>query len=209
MSWKLQAINPELDGQEISISQNTIVGRQEGVGLQLQASNISRQHAQLELRDTALWVQDLKSANGTYVNDLRIDADTMLKQGDIVQFANIKFNVLAPTEMSGSRVPQEGMPSLAERAQQVALGEDGLPQQIPVPKPAPLPEHVALNNSVTSQADQAQPFPQPAEPQVVPIQTKSEVEQKVAEKNNANLGLWVLMVLMVLILIACLVWYVA
>jgi hypothetical protein len=45
-----------------------------------------------------LWLQDLNSSNGTFVNDLRIDHETLLKQGDIVQFASLKFSVLEPVK---------------------------------------------------------------------------------------------------------------
>ncbi|ENU59932.1 Serine phosphatase RsbU, regulator of sigma subunit [Acinetobacter guillouiae MSP4-18] len=98
MTWKLQAITGELEGQEVTIDRDMLVGRHQDADLLLQAAEISRRHAAFLLKEDALWVQDLKSSNGTFVNDIRIDQDKMLMDGDIVQFASVKFNVLAPVK---------------------------------------------------------------------------------------------------------------
>ncbi|MEF9957733.1 MAG: FHA domain-containing protein [Acinetobacter sp.] len=99
MTWKLQAITGEFDGQEVAIERDMLIGRHQDADLVLQSAEISRRHAAFLLKDDALWVQDLKSSNGTFVNDIRIEHDKMLKEGDIVQFASIKFNVLAPAKV--------------------------------------------------------------------------------------------------------------
>ena len=99
MTWKLQAITGEFDGQEVAIERDMLIGRHQDADLVLQSAEISRRHAAFLLKDDALWVQDLKSSNGTFVNDIRIEQDKMLKDGDIVQFASIKFNVLAPAKV--------------------------------------------------------------------------------------------------------------
>ncbi len=99
MTWKLQAISGELEGQEVTIDRDMLVGRHQDADLLLQSAEISRRHAAFLLKEDALWVQDLKSSNGTFVNDIRIDQDKMLMDGDIVQFASIKFNVLAPAKV--------------------------------------------------------------------------------------------------------------
>ena len=91
MTWKIQAITSELTGQEIGIDRDMVVGRHQSADIVLQAAEISRKHAAFLLKDQALWVQDLNSSNGSFVNDLRIAQETLLAQGDIVQFANLKF----------------------------------------------------------------------------------------------------------------------
>ncbi|MDB9696237.1 FHA domain-containing protein, partial [Acinetobacter nosocomialis] len=96
MTWKLQAITGEFTGQEISIDRDMLVGRHQDADLLLQAAEISRRHAALLLKDQLLWVQDLNSSNGTFVNDIRIEQEKQLHDGDIVQFASFKFSVLAP-----------------------------------------------------------------------------------------------------------------
>lgn len=98
MTWKIQAITGELTGQEISIDRDMVVGRHQSADIVLQAGEISRKHAAFLLKEQALWVQDLNSSNGTFVNDLRIEHETLLKQGDILQFASLKFSVLEPAK---------------------------------------------------------------------------------------------------------------
>ena len=100
MTWKLQAITGEFTGQEIIVDHDLLVGRGQDADLVLQAAEVSRKHAALVLKDDQLWVQDLNSSNGTFVNDLRIEQDVQLQEGDIVQFAGLKFSVLAPAQQN-------------------------------------------------------------------------------------------------------------
>lgn len=98
MTWKIQAITGEYAGQEISIDRDMLVGRHQEADVLLQSAEVSRKHAVLLLKEQALWVQDLNSSNGTFVNDLRIETESPLQEGDIVQFASFKFSVLAPAQ---------------------------------------------------------------------------------------------------------------
>ncbi|MFT4021525.1 MAG: FHA domain-containing protein [Acinetobacter sp.] len=205
MSWTLQAISDELNGQEITIDHSMVVGRHLDCDIVLQSSAISRRHASFSLQQDGLWLSDLKSSNGTFVNDLRIENDTLLKQGDIVQFANIKFSVLAPatnadiantdSENSHSSLAknmnEQGMPSLTERVAETTLNREGVPQNISIPKPAPIPQNVDLNIK--------------PEPQVIPVNAPpSRVDEEVEQQKNASVGL---ISIIVLILIALIAWF--
>ncbi len=75
MTWKLQEITGET-GQEITVDRDMLVGRHQDADLLLQAAEISRRHAALLLKDQLLWVQDLNSSNGTFVNDIRIEQES-------------------------------------------------------------------------------------------------------------------------------------
>lgn len=61
MTWKLQAITGELEGQEVTIDRDMLVGRHQDADLLLQAAEISRRHAAFLLKEDALWVQDRSS----------------------------------------------------------------------------------------------------------------------------------------------------
>ena len=98
MTWKIQAITSELTGQEISIDRDMLLGRHQSADIVLQAAEISRKHAAFLLKEQALWVQDLNSSNGTFINDVRVEQEGLLKEGDIVQFASFKFSVLEPAQ---------------------------------------------------------------------------------------------------------------
>lgn len=164
MTWKLQALSAELAGQEISIDRDMLVGRHQAADIVLQSSEISRKHAAFLRVEDALWVQDLASSNGTFVNDTRISEQVLLKDGDIVQFASLKFAVQAP--VADQDVPEaqeeaspakqmndQGMPSLKERDASVQLTRDGMPTNVGIPKPAPIPEGIDLNAKTPENMD--------------------------------------------------------
>ncbi|KGT48047.1 MULTISPECIES: FHA domain-containing protein [Acinetobacter] len=212
MTWKIQAISGDLTGQEISIDHDMLVGRHQAADIVLQAAEISRKHAAFLVKEDALWVQDLGSSNGTFVNDQRIDAEALLKEGDIVQFASLKFSVLAPAqevvvepelEQTAERVIEEaeeknaahqmneqGMPELKERDASVQLTRDGMPTNVGIPKPAPIPEGVDLSKATP-------------EPKSIPVEEPvSRVEQAKEEQKNASVGLISLIVLIILAIVA-------
>jgi pSer/pThr/pTyr-binding forkhead associated (FHA) protein len=46
---------------------------------------VSQVHARVSERDGTLWVEDVGSTNGTFVNEKRIDNPVKLKRGDLVR----------------------------------------------------------------------------------------------------------------------------
>lgn len=204
MTWKLQAITGEFTGQEISVDRDMLVGRHQDADLLLQAAEISRRHAALLLKDQLLWVQDLNSSNGTFVNDIRIEQEKQLHDGDIVQFASFKFSVLAPAQENldlpeieaepvQTAVPTQdlsdlGMPSLAERAAETEVRRDGMPQNVSIPKPAPIPEGVDVNEKQPSPVT----FDEPV----------SRVAEEKEQQKNASVGLITIIILVILAVLA-------
>lgn len=69
------------------------VGRQEGVGLTLPSSSVSKEHAEVFEHAGELWVRDLGSTNGTYVNGVQVETATPLGENDILQFAKVVLRV--------------------------------------------------------------------------------------------------------------------
>lgn len=216
MSWKVQAIRGDLQGQELSIDRDMLVGRHQTADIILQAAEISRKHAAFLIKDQALWVQDLGSSNGTFVNDVRIEAETLLKQGDIVQFATIPFSILAyepapvveapviaPAATIAEDVAEEplqktaaqqmndrGMPDLKERDASVQLTRDGMPTHVGVPKPAPIPEGIDLTAKTPA-----------AEQDLNEIPATCQAAEQEAQK-NASVGLISVIVLIILAILA-------
>lgn len=204
MTWKLQAITGEISGQEISIDRDMLVGRHQDADVLLQAAEISRRHAALLLKDQLLWVQDLNSSNGTFINDIRIEQEKQLHDGDIVQFASFKFSVLAPVQeiedlpeievepvntAPSQDLSDQGMPSLTERAAEIEVSRDGMPQNISIPKPAPIPEGVDVN----------------VQPQQTPVafdEPVSRVAEEKEQQKNASVGLITIIILVILALLA-------
>ncbi len=88
------------DKQEVVLDEETIVGRSPSCGLAIDYKGLSRQHAKLTWRDEVLVLEDLKSTNGSFVNDRKITEPTPLKSGDIIGFENIQYTVVLPTKAS-------------------------------------------------------------------------------------------------------------
>jgi EAL domain-containing protein (putative c-di-GMP-specific phosphodiesterase class I) len=68
------------------------VGRNPGLALSLTSDSVSKEHAEIFLRDGALKVRDLGSKNGTFVNSERV-GEGSLQEGDILHFAQVEFRV--------------------------------------------------------------------------------------------------------------------
>jgi len=93
--WSLLADSGPEKGQIIPIKERTEIGRALDCDISILEPSLSRKHAQLSIDNGELIIEDLGSANGTYVNAKRIEKQS-LKDGDILQFHNIKFIINAP-----------------------------------------------------------------------------------------------------------------
>ncbi len=71
------------------------IGRDRSAGLHLLSDRVSAEHAELFRRDGGLWVRDLASTNGTFVNGGRVEGEQRLRGGDLIRFADLEFR-LAP-----------------------------------------------------------------------------------------------------------------
>ncbi len=71
------------------------VGRSAGCDIVLADPSVSRQHAQLDIRDGALVVRDAGSTNGTYVNGKPVQ-EASLRSGDVVSFGKKSLRVERP-----------------------------------------------------------------------------------------------------------------
>jgi pSer/pThr/pTyr-binding forkhead associated (FHA) protein len=62
------------------------VGRGDGCHIQIVDDAVSRQHLQIGIdrEDKIYYARDMRSANGTLINEHRITADTPLTDGDII-----------------------------------------------------------------------------------------------------------------------------
>jgi pSer/pThr/pTyr-binding forkhead associated (FHA) protein len=56
----------------------------------------SAQHARFELKRDGLWIEDLGSTNGTFVNGAQVGSPRLLADGDVVRVGRTDFRVEAP-----------------------------------------------------------------------------------------------------------------
>lgn len=69
------------------------IGRLPDLALCLPSPSVSKLHAEITLQGEQLLVRDMGSTNGTFVNGRRVQDETGLNSGDLLQFANLVFHV--------------------------------------------------------------------------------------------------------------------
>ena len=72
------------------------IGREPECDLQVLDSEVSRRHAKVTIRDGAAWIDDLHSANGTYVNGERIIESFRLAPGDRIDIGEATIELTSP-----------------------------------------------------------------------------------------------------------------
>ena len=84
----------KLQGKRLVFPEREIVvGRDEDCQLRLTSSLVSRRHCVLDVRSDGIWVRDLASQNGTYVNDVAVTVPQLLRAGDILRIGAALFQV--------------------------------------------------------------------------------------------------------------------
>lgn len=87
-------------------AERLVVGRSRSCEVRLQEDSVSRLHAAFVWRDAALYVEDLGSSNGTFVNGRRIDAPCRIKPGDVVRFGALRGTIVGA--QSDAPIAEEG-----------------------------------------------------------------------------------------------------
>lgn len=82
----LTAVSGSLNAFSLPHNRPIIIGRNPQCDVVLSHPKMSGQHAKLWLEHGVVWVQDLNSTNGTFINDVRIQTPSRLNAGDVLQF---------------------------------------------------------------------------------------------------------------------------
>src|SRR5690606_5126676 len=114
--WALKANHTALANRVFPLGENNSIGRSSDCDISLSAAHLSRRHAQLQVVDGLLFVKDLGSANGTFLNGKQV-VEARVKRGDELRFDTLSFGVIGPaddlaktTVRSGSAKPGSSSP---------------------------------------------------------------------------------------------------
>lgn len=91
----LRLVRPDT-GESYDLSSDLTVGREDDNDVVIpnpEGHYVSAHHAEIQIQGRDIFVKDLSSTNGTYVNDRKIGSKR-IRLGDIVEFADIKFEVV-------------------------------------------------------------------------------------------------------------------
>ena len=137
-----------MKGQRLILpDREVIVGRDEDCNMRIASSMISRKHCALQGARNGVWVRDLESQNGTYVNDVAIKEPYLMKPGDVLRIGSSQFQVprakpaASPDGGIGELLDDDISTWLAEEAptESAALPDTtvikGRQPAVPVPKP--------------------------------------------------------------------------
>lgn len=94
-TWQLNALTTALGDLSLTVDDSLSVGRGSDNDVVLGSKEVSRNHAVLSVANAELYVKDLDSSNGTFINDERIESNksTLVKAEDRLGFASFEFQV--------------------------------------------------------------------------------------------------------------------
>jgi len=75
-----------------------VLGRSDAAAIQVDHESVSREHARVTVLGGTCRIADLRSTNGTWVNDKRVE-DTELRDGDLVRVGQTVFKYLTGTNI--------------------------------------------------------------------------------------------------------------
>jgi pSer/pThr/pTyr-binding forkhead associated (FHA) protein len=93
---RLRVVEPaDTQGQIYPVTDEMTVGRAPGCGVVLADDTyVSQLHARIYAQNGEMFVEDLGSTNGTYVNQQRLSGSTKLRKGDRLQIGTTVMEVV-------------------------------------------------------------------------------------------------------------------
>ena len=108
---QLLVLAPESDrGRRIQLrDEHMVVGREAACDVRFNDPHVSRTHAMLWQRGDAVYVEDLRSSGGTFVNGAAATAPRQLHAGDVLVFATVKarFEAAGAVDDETRAIPAE------------------------------------------------------------------------------------------------------
>ena len=107
----LRGVSGAAFGKTYPVPGQVVIGRQADCDISVPSEEISRRHAQVRPTPDGLLVEDLGSANGTFINGKRVQTGLM-RPGEELRLDTIRFLLVAP----GMEMPATPRPAAATAA---------------------------------------------------------------------------------------------
>ncbi len=148
IKWFLEAVaDANREWKVVVETDPFIVGRDEDCELKLTDKRISKRHFEIRRGGDLIWIRDLESTNGTFVNHKKIKQAELLEHGDIISIGKFKFfikneksnttSILEETySMDSMDISQEfkDLGSLAPKLRALLIDRDVIPHFQPILK---------------------------------------------------------------------------
>jgi pSer/pThr/pTyr-binding forkhead associated (FHA) protein len=93
--YMLRGVSGATFGKTFALTGTMVIGRQNDSDIPVPAEEISRHHAKLQVTADGVLVEDMNSANGTFINDKRVQTG-LLKPGEELRLDTVRFMLVAP-----------------------------------------------------------------------------------------------------------------
>lgn len=100
ITWRLEFLDGPRRGQILDIFDGLLIGRQSGCDLSILTGHLSRRHARFVCEGASLFLEDLNSANGTFVNNKKITKQ-LIASGDHIKLDRIRL-LISRIESNGN-----------------------------------------------------------------------------------------------------------
>lgn len=137
--FALRFISGKYQGGEFPLRMNReiIIGRSSDLDMVLVEDMVSRRHAKISSTDNDVFIQDMGSTNGTFVNGEKIAGRAQLQEGDrilvgtsIIKVVGVEGSVAQQTEAEARRRLEAGA---QQRQQTQGRPMSGVIEEIPLP----------------------------------------------------------------------------
>jgi pSer/pThr/pTyr-binding forkhead associated (FHA) protein len=110
--FMLRGVSGATFGKTFALTGSMVIGRQHDSDIPVPAEEISRHHARLQVSADGVLVEDLNSANGTFINDKRVQ-NGLLRPGEELRLDTVRFMLVAPG-MDAKQQSAAATPRVAE-----------------------------------------------------------------------------------------------
>jgi pSer/pThr/pTyr-binding forkhead associated (FHA) protein len=137
-SYVLRFISGKYQGGEfpVTLEKPIVVGRSSDLDMVLVEDMVSRKHAKIAMQQDQIWIEDLGSTNGTFVNGEKIKK-ARLKEGDRVLIGTSILKLIAadsPPESTSTTDAKRELESVAQqRRTSQARTMSGAIEEVPLP----------------------------------------------------------------------------
>lgn len=112
----------------------TIIGRLDDCHIRIPIAGVSRKHCEIVVSDGSITINDLGSSNGTYVNQDRVESQS-ISAGDLISVGGLVFVVRVngePGNIQAAMMYEDGLPDVGEAsAAPQAAAEKAEPKAVP------------------------------------------------------------------------------
>ncbi|HET9189707.1 MAG TPA: FHA domain-containing protein [Rudaea sp.] len=100
-------------GKTFGVVGTLTLGRSAECDISIPSDEISRHHAKLQVVPDGVMVEDMGSANGTFVNNQRVHGSTLMRHGDELRLDTVRFMLMSPAAEAASAAQRPAEPVAA------------------------------------------------------------------------------------------------